>query len=431
MANFHFSLLSSARKPTSKLLLAASFGLFLFPADSLVAHEEDKHVPAAPAHGNHQHGEMKIDSVGEAWNLIQKFVKEIESALAAKNLAPIHEAEENVSAGLKYLQTNSGMVTRDKAMRLQAALKQALVQSTNVHTASDAKDQVKTETEFKKLQGALKLVAVQYPPDALMAPASMGDMKGMDHGACAHMHDTARAATTNVSLSTAQPLTSGKKADVTIKLSKKDGSPVLLSDLEEAHTQKIHLLIIDSSLSDYHHEHPEPAGTPGEYTFSFTPKKPGPYRVWADLVPTVTGKQEYAIGNISAASKGEPITEKTIKTSPTVGGLKYEITFEDSELKAGQAALGKLKITSADGNPFSQLEPIMGAYAHIVGFNEDFQSIVHIHPMGAEPTKATDRGIGELEFHLLPAKPGLMRLFAQVQIGGKNQFASFTLLIKP
>jgi rubrerythrin len=67
-----------------------------------------------------------------------------------------------------------------------------------------------------------------------------------------------------------KPLEVGKRADLRIRLVFLDnGEPVRLSDLEETHTRKIHLLISDVSETDYHHEHPEPAGD-GEYAFSFT-----------------------------------------------------------------------------------------------------------------------------------------------------------------
>ena len=62
---------------------------------------------------------------------------------------------------------------------------------------------------------------------------------------------------------------------------------------------------------------------------------------------------------------------------------------------------------------------------------EDYKSIVHIHPIGAEPTAETDRGTGSLEFHIEPEQPGLMRLYAQVQIGGVSKFARFTLQVGP
>ena len=233
--------------------------------------------------------------------------------------------------------------------------------------------------------------------------------------------------TLRASVTTTSPLQVNQKAEATLRLSKKDGSPVLKSDLQEAHTKRIHLLIIDASLTDYHHEHPESTGVPGEYAFSFTPRKPGPYRVWADLLPVATDAQEYAIADVAAPTPGEPITERDLKSVDEVDGLKYEVVFNKAKLKVGEPAMGKLRITQPDGKIFSQLEPIMGAYAHLVGFGEDYKSIVHIHPMGAEPTKDTDRGAGSLEFHIEPEQPGLMRLYAQVQIGGVSKFARFTL----
>jgi len=428
MAHPHFM---SYRKITLillyRLLLTVFWGILLNTNSLLLAHEGKNHGSTPSVNSVHVQGEMKIGSLGEAWAMIQDSSKVISTELAAQNLESIHAAEEKLSVGLKYMQASSSMVTGDKAKRLESALKQALVQSANVNASSDTKDQVKTRIEFKKLLGALKLVEVQYPAETLKATNGMAMM---DHGTGDHTHGAATASTT-VSISTKKPLKIGEKADVVIKLTKKEGSPLLLTDLKEAHTKKIHLLLIDPSLSDYHHEHPEPTSKPGEYAFTFTPLKPGPYRVWADLVPVATDTQEYAMTDITSTDKSEPITDRKVKMSVVVEGLKYEINFENSELKAGEAVLGKLKITSQNGKTFSQLEPIMGAYAHIVGFSEDYQTIAHIHPMGEEPTKSTDRGMGELEFHLIPSKSGLMRLFAQVQINGTDKYAPFTLNIKP
>jgi len=72
---------------------------------------------------------------------------------------------------------------------------------------------------------------------------------------------------------------------------------VRLSDLEETHTHKIHLLISDNTETDYHHGHPEEVGD-GEYAFSFTPQRPDSYRVWADLLPVRTHVQQYSVGDI-------------------------------------------------------------------------------------------------------------------------------------
>ena len=242
-------------------------------------------------------------------------------------------------------------------------------------------------------------------------------------------HGHATEPTIKAVITTQAPLQVGQKAEAILRLTKKDGSPVLLTDLLDAHTKKIHLLINDPSLTDYHHEHPVPTATPGEYAFSFTPLKPGPYRAWADLLPAASQEQEYTMTDIAAPTQGEPIADRAVKMQDEVEGLKYEIVFNKAKLTVGDAAKGKLRITQPDGKIFTQLEPIMATYAHLVGFGEDYKSIVHIHPMGAEPTAETDRGAGSLEFHIEPEQPGLMRLYAQVQIGGVSKFARFTLNI--
>lgn len=445
-----------SRSAWARVALAAAS--FIVTTASPHLRADDNHPKSAVEHhGAAATTDIKFNSVGEAWAVAQVMISEMETLFAKNDLKAIHPAEEKLSAALKYLQVNSPMVTGDKAKRLEAALKQTLALSGNVHSASDAGDAAKTEAELKKLRAGLKLVETQYPADALMAPpgvvqyvCAMKDFTGDKPGKCpkcgmtlkpalagalaqahgdhsGHKHG-ANEPTMTVAAVSAQPLTVGQKADVTLTIKKKGGTPVTPDDLEVAHTQKVHALIIDPSLTDYHHEHPLPTGKPGEYAFSFTPRKPGPYRIWADLVPK-GGEQEYAMTDLAAPTQPEPITNRTESLKTTVDGLTYTLTFKQP-LKAGDAILGTLTVADAKGTVFPSLEPVMGAYAHIVGFSEDFKTIAHIHPMGEEPTKETDRGAGKLDFHLVPEQPGLLRLFAQVQIGGVSKFAPFTLNIQ-
>ena len=71
----------------------------------------------------------------------------------------------------------------------------------------------------------------------------------------------------------------------------------------------------------------------------------------------------------------------------------------------------------------------MGAYAHMVGFADDYETIAHVHPMGREPVSAAERGGPTLRFHVTPEKAGLLRLWAQVQIDGEQIFAPFTVTV--
>jgi len=91
--------------------------------------------------------------------------------------------------------------------------------------------------------------------------------------------------------------------------------------------------------------------------------------------------------------------------------------------------MGNVVVTKG-GQPFTGLEPVMGAFAHVVGFTEDYNSVLHVHPMGKEPTSDAERGGPKLEFHIEPEKTGFVKLFAQVRIDGKDIFAPFGITVK-
>ena len=82
-----------------------------------------------------------------------------------------------------------------------------------------------------------------------------------------------RASTVRAEVRTEQRLSPGQEVEGVLKLSTPAGRPVTPADLREVHTGKIHLLIVDASLADYHHEHPTEADAPGEYGFRFTPRR--------------------------------------------------------------------------------------------------------------------------------------------------------------
>jgi hypothetical protein len=237
--------------------------------------------------------------------------------------------------------------------------------------------------------------------------------------------------TVRASVRAAAPLTVGQPVAALLELRRSNGDPVLPSDLIETHTKKIHLLIIDRSLTDYHHEHPLPTGNPGEYSFSFTPVKPGSYRVWADLRPSPLGLQEYAMTDIPAATTGEPLTNRAVNLKATVDGLNYELILAQKTIQVGRPALARLRITTKEGKDFTQLEPIMATFAHLVGFNQDYQTVMHLHPRSQPVLDPTARGGPELEFQIYALRPGFVRLFAQVQVEGRSRFAPFGVQIAP
>ncbi|MDE3015619.1 MAG: hypothetical protein KGI29_01675 [Pseudomonadota bacterium] len=210
----------------------------------------------------------------------------------------------------------------------------------------------------------------------------------------------------------------GKPVTVLMKLTAiKTRSLLTDADLETMYTKKIHLLLIDPSLADYQHIHPMPTRTPGLYSFTFTPKSPGGYRVWADITPKATGRQEFAMADLGAHRIGA--VSKIENRTAVVSGYHFNLTF-DTPPAAGGESVGRLTITGAHGETVT-LEPVMGARAHIVGFYDDFRTVAHMHPMGDNPH--------EIMFHFAPDRAGFVKLFAQVEIGGKAIFAPFGVMV--
>jgi hypothetical protein len=232
-------------------------------------------------------------------------------------------------------------------------------------------------------------------------------------------------------ITTDAPLAPGKPAHAVLHLRRGENEPVTLAELIETHTRKIHLLIVDGSLTDYHHEHPQPTATPGDYAFDFTPQKPGPYLAWADLRPMPMGLQEYEKTLIAGIGQSEPLTGKDLRLAGNADGLHFELSLAEPEIKAGVPARAKLKITKPNGSGFDQLEPVMAAFAHLVGFNEDRETVLHMHPTGAPVLNESARGGPELDFKIYATKPGFVRLFAQVQVNGRQVFVPFNIRVWP
>jgi hypothetical protein len=217
----------------------------------------------------------------------------------------------------------------------------------------------------------------------------------------------------------------GKPVTVLAKLNNIKERTVITEDqLQTVHTQKFHLLVVDSTLTDYQHIHPQQTSTPGVYKFTFTPKLAGGYRAWADITP-VGGKQQFVMSEELGAHRIGAVS-KTESHDASVGSYHFSLSFDKPPVANGES-MGTITVTK-NSQPVGSLEPVMGAFAHIVGFYDDFRTVVHTHPMGKEPAKEQERGGPDLTFHLSPSKPGFIKLFAQMRIDGKEMFVPFGIV---
>ena len=388
--------------------------------------------------------------VGEAWNVIEESKTNIDQLINANLMRDVGGQLLNISTALRYLNTHAAGEHADDIKNQSASLingEAELLQDSR--DAANARE--KTVPIWKNWSQDLARLESYYPAETIKAEVYICPMHPLDR----HQDANEKCSVCGMSLvrrhlpasaiylkpgeptmkmtAMCSPLVVGQPANVTIRLSKSDGTPVLFSDLIEMHTKKIHLLINDHSLSDYHHEHPVLTPTPGEYSFSFTPNRPGPYRIWADVVPAISGIQEYDIADLSTGTTPLPIAGKENRLSNAVDGREYQLAFESAgqPLRAGQTYIGTISVTGADGKPFTQLEPVMGAFAHLVGFSEDGKSVLHIHPSSKEPSGLEDRAGPAFAFKFYAPAAGFLRLYCQIRIQGADVFVPFNLTIAP
>jgi len=221
-------------------------------------------------------------------------------------------------------------------------------------------------------------------------------------------------------------LTADDENKIALFIQDAEANPVDISEFQVVHTQPVHLLIINPELNDYHHEHLIQESS-GYYSFNFTPTTSCSYRMWAD-VKLKGSFQHYIPVQLNGAEKCDrPSAQETALKASSQG---YDFVLElDGNLKAGEAIFAHMSVFK-NGQLVNFLEPVMGAFAHMVGFYEDYETIAHIHPTGKEPADDSERGGPKLSFHIEPKQAGYLKLFAQVQLDGKQVFAPFGLAIE-
>jgi hypothetical protein len=375
----------------------------------------------------------------------------LEENVAAGELGQVHNEDEFLYAALAALGAEA---TRDQRTRVEALIPVLARSVADMHAAADAFDRPLAVSRLRPTLDAFAQTIAVFPPDEVAAARLLAgrftcpmhpDVSGERGGLCpkcgmpldarrrvwiGRSPDTSRRATVTASICTDEPLRVGEEARGILKLTGLMGEPLLFKDLREVHTKKIHLLIVDPSLSDYHHEHPLPTDVPGEYAFRFTPRVAGSYRAYADVQPLLTGLQEYARSEIVSVAPSRETVERTYATSGEAQGLRYELTIDAKPIKVGAPASARVRVTK-DGQPFAALEPVMAAFAHLVAFREGGDVVLHMHPLESRALNPDDRGGPELAFRFFADTPGYYRLFLQTQVDGRAQFVAFGVDVEP
>ena len=216
----------------------------------------------------------------------------------------------------------------------------------------------------------------------------------------------------------------------TLRLATASGKPVAPEDLLVAHTRTLHLLIVDPTLNDYQHLHPEPGRRPGDWVFTLTPNRSGLYRVFADFTPAATQRGLYTSADFTVPGSVARVVRETNTTAQAMG-FNFELILPPV-LQAGKVADLKFRIeTQGREKKPVPLQPVMGAFAHLVAFDEVRSGFAHLHPNETDLSQLPDTLRPELNFKVTIPSPGRYVIWAQVNLGGNEAFVPFWVDVLP
>ncbi|MCX6597091.1 MAG: YHYH protein [Acidobacteria bacterium] len=223
-----------------------------------------------------------------------------------------------------------------------------------------------------------------------------------------------------LTLSTSHPaLTAGEETILRIE------SPHPL--LERVHEREIHLLVISEDMADFHHIHPlrQPNGT---YQVAHRFTRPGRYGIFADHTPPGQ-PQTIAKFQVSVAGKEASQSRELVSaTAATAAGITAHLCWSEPP-QAGRDLQVAFSLTDANGAPITDLDPYLGAWAHILLVRRDGEEFIHAHPIEESTTAVSDpwqhshATLGPSPSRIATLTgfrhPGHYRLWLQVQRAGQ------------
>jgi hypothetical protein len=222
----------------------------------------------------------------------------------------------------------------------------------------------------------------------------------------------------------------GTPTQITISIKeKRTGRP--LAGFERVHDKLMHMIIVGEDLSYFAHIHPTLEADTGNFSITNNFPEADNYKIWVDFKPKggiqslVTFKLDNMIG---APHKPIPLTGD-IQSSTIEVDEKYQVKMASPiEMAANTAVDIVFEVSDAEGNPITDLEPLMGAGGHVVIISSDRNEFLHVHP--TQEVSPDWNGGPKVSFSTSFPKPGIYKAWGQFQHNRRTVTADFILNVK-
>lgn len=193
-----------------------------------------------------------------------------------------------------------------------------------------------------------------------------------------------------------------------------------VTDFDIQHEKLMHLFVVSSDLGRFAHEHPELSG-PGVFRLRYRFPAPGRYRIFADVAPKDAGAQILSgtldVGGADVPLPESPRTETHVAMTPPQDGIPV-----------GRTVTVTATLTGRGGRPIRDLEPWLGAMAHLLLVSQDGETFAHAHPDEREPGAG---GGGRIPFLVRLPRLGRYKGWLQFQRGGRVETLEVALEAVP
>lgn len=227
------------------------------------------------------------------------------------------------------------------------------------------------------------------------------NMQDMDHGQMTDM-EHGSGEMQGMSMKTVDP----EAAGVSVELTSEPAVPLpgqpttlryrvtdaesgqVLTDLPIDHERPMHLITISKDLTQFQHIHPE-VGSDGAYSVTTEFTDPGTYVLYDEFVrdgQRVLDRRELPVGEASDTKVFlvpdlEPKTDDSVTVALSAPGT----------IRAGEEASFTFTLTQGERS-VTDLEPYLGAAAHVAIVSEDTEDFAHVHGEAGE----ADEGHGDM-----------------------------------